>query len=124
MRALGMLSPIRKGQQGYFEQTFDSFTNEKIKLINLFKTVEGERYMQPNFGLAIYKYLFEQITPDLKLKIENDINKKVGFWLPDIILNSLFVDIMSNVDRNTITVTVNFSVSKNTNSYDVLTFTF
>lgn len=49
MKALGMDYPIERGQQGYFNQTFDSLKNEKVKLINLINTIEGERYMQPSF---------------------------------------------------------------------------
>jgi phage baseplate assembly protein W len=124
MKALGLNLPIQKGQQGYFEQTFDSFTNEKVKLINLFKTIEGERYMQPSFGLSLEKYLFEQITGDLSVKVDNEIRKKVKFWLPNIILNSLNIDIKSGVDRNTITVSTNFSISSNPDNYEVLTFLF
>ena len=124
MIGLGMNYPIIKGQNGYFEQIFDSFSNEKIKLINLFKTVEGERYLQPNFGLAVYKYLFEPQTAVLKSNIERDITKKVEFWLPDIIINKLDIDIISGVDKNEITITINFSVSKNPSNYDTLTFNF
>ncbi len=48
--------PIMKGNQGYFEQTFDTFDSERNKLINLISTWEGERVMQPKFGLGIQKY--------------------------------------------------------------------
>jgi phage baseplate assembly protein W len=124
MRPLGMEYPISKGQQGYFEQTFDSRANEKVKLKNLMRTIEGERYMQPSFGLAIYKYLFQQITPDLKFKIENDIRKKIQFWLPNLIINNLYVDIASNVDKNRVNVEIDFSLVNNPQDYDVVTFTF
>jgi phage baseplate assembly protein W len=124
MKPLGMEYPISKGQQGYFEQTFDSRNNEKVKLKNLMRTIEGERYMQPSFGLAIYKYLFQQITPDLKFKIENDIRKKIQFWLPNLIINNLYVDIASNVDKNRVNVEIDFSLVNNPQDYDVVTFTF
>lgn len=124
MKPIGMNYPIQEGQQGYFEQTFDSLSNEKVKLKNLMRTIEGERYMQPSFGLAIYKYLFQQITPDLKSKIENDIRKKVQFWLPNLLINNLYVDITTDVDRNRINVEIDFSLVNNPDDYDVVTFTF
>jgi len=124
MKPLGMNYPVEKGQQGYFEQTYESLQNEKVKLKNLMRTIEGERYMQPSFGLAIYKYLFQQITPDLKVKIENDIRKKIQFWLPNLIINKLYVDITTDVDRNKVGVEIDFSLANNPDDYDVVTFEF
>lgn len=124
MRGLGVNYPIEKGQQGYFDQTFESLENEKVKLKNLMRTVEGERYMQPSFGLAIYKYLFQQMTPDLKIKIENDIKRKIQFWLPNLIINNLYVDIANNIDKNRVDVEIDFSLVNAPNDYDVVTFTF
>lgn len=124
MKALGMNYPIENGQQGYFEQTFESLQNEKIKLINLLKTTEGERYMQPSFGTALKKYLFEPITEDIRFKIENELKKKIAFWLPNLIINNLYIDIITNVDRNRIDVEIDFSLLNNPQDYDVVTFTF
>lgn len=124
MRALGLNYPIQSGQQGYFEQTFESLENERVKLINLMKTKEGERYMQPSFGLALYKYLFEPSTQDLANKIETEIKKKVSFWLPNLLVNNLYVDIMTDVDRNAINVEIDFSLKNNPDDYDVVTFTY
>ena len=116
--------PIESGQQGYFEQTFDSLTNEKVKLINLMNTIEGERIMQPSFGLGIHKYLFEQITPDISNKIETEIKKKIAYWLPNLVINKLYVDVLTDVDRNTINVEIDFSLENNPNDYDVVSFLF
>lgn len=124
MQGLGVNYPIEKGQQGYFEQTFDSLDNEKVKLKNLMRTIEGERYMQPNFGLLIHKYLFQQLTPDLKSKVENDIRKKIQFWLPNLIINKLFVDVTTDADRNNMQVEIDFSLVNSPDDYDVVTFTF
>jgi len=124
MKALGMNYPLQSGQQGYFEQTFDSLTNEKVKLNNLMNTIEGERYMQPNFGIGIQKYLFEPLTNDTSVKIETEIRKKVAFWLPDIVINNLYIDMRSDVDRNIADIEIDFSLKKDPNNYDVVTFTF
>ena len=124
MKALGMNYPIEAGQQGYFEQTFESLENEKVKLKNLMNTIEGERYMQPSFGLGIHKYLFEQITPALSNKIETEIRKKISYWLPNLIINELYIDSLTDVDRNTINVEIDFSLKNDPNNYDVVSFIF
>lgn len=124
MKGLGMNYPIEKGQQGYFEQTFESLDNEKVKLKNLMNTIEGERYMQPSFGLGMHKYLFEQITPAVGTKMENEIRKKIAYWLPNLVINDLYVDVLTNVDRNVINVEIDFSLKNNPNDYDVVSFLF
>jgi phage baseplate assembly protein W len=124
MKALGMNYPIENGQQGYFEQTFDSLQNEKVKLSNLMNTIEGERYMQPSFGLGIHKYLFDQITSNISNKMETEIRKKIAYWLPNLIINNLYIDVLTNVDRNTINVEIDFSLKNNSIDYEVVSFIF
>jgi uncharacterized protein len=123
-QGIDMDYPINKGNMGYFQQTFDTFDSERNKLINLMSTREGERVMQPKFGLGIEKYLFEQITSDLSSRLQSEIRNKIGFWLPNLQINNLSVDIISGVDRNTVTITIDFSLKANPSAFDVVTFTF
>lgn len=116
--------PIRKGNMGYFQQTFDTFDSERNKLINLLSTLEGERVMQPVFGIGIEKYLFEQATPILSNRLQSEIRSKVGFWLPNIQINNLIVDIQSGVNKNTVFISVDFSLKANPTEFDIVTFTF
>ena len=116
-----MKYPIERGNVGYFGVNYDTLSTEKAKLIHLLKTMEGEMYMQPNFGLALYKLLFEQITSDTPGAVEADIRRKVEFWLPNINLDSINVDITTS-DRNYFIVALKFSLVDNPSEYEVLTF--
>ena len=128
MQGIGIDVPIVLGQNGYFQQTFTTFDNEKIKLINLFSTFEGERVMQPNFGLILTitkNYLFENISETLKENIINDIRNKVNYWLPNIILNSIDVlDLPENQasSAHKIEIVVNFSITSNPTYNETITF--
>ena len=124
LKALGMNYPMQDGQQGYFDLVYDTFTSEEIKLINLMHTNTGERIMEPEFGLSTRKYLFENITPQLKTNIEVDIRNKINFWLPNLLINSLVVNIeaTTDADKNTIFVTINFSLVQNPTQFDEITF--
>jgi len=123
-QGIDMDYPIMKGNMGYFQQTFDTFDSERNKLINLMSTREGERVMQPTFGLSIEKYLFEQITDDLTARLQSEIRGKVGFWLPNIQINNLNIDWITGVDRNKITISIDFSLKANPSEFDVVTFIF
>lgn len=124
LKALGMNYPMQDGQQGYFDLVYDTFTSEEIKLINLMHTNVGERVMQPEFGLSTRKYLFENITPQLKTNIELDIRNKITYWLPNLVINKLTVNIeaLDESDKNSIYVTINFSLVQNPNQFDEITF--
>jgi len=128
LQGIGIDVPIVLGQNGYFQQTFTTFDNEKIKLINLFSTFEGERVMQPNFGLILTitkNYLFENISETLKENIINDIRNKVNYWLPNIILNSIDVlDLPENQasSAHKIEIVVNFSITSNPTYNETITF--
>ena len=47
--------------------------------------------MQPNIGLNLRKFLFEQFTDELRLQIENDVLDTLDFWLPFIQVKNLEV---------------------------------
>tara|TARA_R110002020_G_scaffold6364_5_gene26971 strand:+ start:16441 stop:16905 length:465 start_codon:yes stop_codon:yes gene_type:complete len=47
-------------------------------------TERGERVMLPNFGLSLKRFLFEPITPDLLLNIQNEIYSGFSQYLPEV----------------------------------------
>lgn len=116
--------PLRKGNQGYFQQTFATFDSERNKLISLMSTSEGERIMQPKFGLNIRKYLFEPITSVLESYLKAEITGKTGYWLPNIQINNMQVDMITGVDKNIITISIDFSLKANPSEFDAITFTY
>ena len=81
---VGLDLPIRRGdgKEGYFASTSTTIEAVKNNIKNLLKTDKGERLMQPNFGLNLKSYLFEQITNELILLIQNDIVDTFRVWLP------------------------------------------
>ena len=126
VKGLGMSYPIISGQQGAFEQTYDSLTNETVKLLNLMHTMVNERVMQPDFGLNLEQYLFENITPDLIQKIEAQVKQKIETWIPNVAINTLKAEVVFNeaLDRNKIYVTISFGLKANPSETDVITFQF
>ena len=109
---------------GHFDQTYYSIDNERVKLIALMRTIEGERFMQPTFGLNLYPYLFEQINSLLSSKIEEEIRKKVSFWLPNVVILSMNIDITSGVDQNQIIVNIDYGLKSNPTDTASITFNF
>ena len=72
-----------------FNSSYQTKDQVKSNLINLLLTDPGERLMQPDFGIGIRRYLFEQ-TID-KTTIKNKITDGVQSHLPEIEIVDLFI---------------------------------
>ena len=79
----------------------------------LLLTIPGERVMDSTFGVGLQKYFFENAVPVTYSKIEADIRKQVGKYLPYInILKLIIDDSYDNVkDPNTISVTIEYEIA-------------
>ncbi len=121
-RAIGISLPIRNAGVGFFEQTFDTFEQTKINIINLLRTKRGERRMQPLFGCRLYDVVFEQNTGILEEYIINLIRDDIASWIPNVTINKTDVkffknELYNNIDSYKIYVSVNFTVNS-TNKTD------
>ena len=102
------------GSRGYFATTDTTIDAIKTDIKNLLSTERGERLMQPLLGMNIRRFLFEQITENTVIQIENDIVETFGKWLPFVQLNDINVDI-GNQDRNQIKINIVFNISNTPN---------
>ena len=69
-------------QDGYFKTTKTTVESIKNNIRLLLHTESGERVFQPNLGMNLKQFLFEQITEDTSIQIENDIVEVFETWLP------------------------------------------
>ncbi len=110
--SVGLDFPVARqagDNMGYFattKTTMDAIKND-VKL--LLMTQRGERLMQPFLGMDIRRFLFEQITDDTAIEIENDIVDTFQTWLPFVQLQDIEVD-LGDQDRNQIKINVTFNV--------------
>ena len=111
---IGIDLPFHKSQgpEGWFAST--RFTIDAIKqnVRLLLQTRQGERLMQPNLGLNLHKFLFEQMTDDLNLELQNHITETFKLWMPYINIVDLKVDssLQSAIGVNQISVYISFNL--------------
>jgi len=121
---IGIDLPFRKsdGIEGWFASTTTTIKAVKNNIRNLLSTHKGERYMQPNIGLNLRKFLFEQFTDELRLQIENDILDTFDFWLPFIQVKDLKVGMSSatagSVNNNKLIISVVFNITRDPNTLE------
>ena len=110
--SVGLDLPVARqagDNQGYFattKTTMDAVKND-IKL--LLMTERGERLFQPFLGMNIKRFLFEQITDDTAIEIENDIVDTFQIWLPFVELRDIDVD-LGDQNKNTIKINITFNI--------------
>ena len=80
-----------------------------------------ERYLNPNFGGNLRKYLFEQINSNTTDFLKEDIQTQINLYFPNVIVASL--DVVEYTDTNQIVVTLKYTIA-DTNISDQLDIAF
>jgi phage baseplate assembly protein W len=101
---IGIDTPIRKSQgpAGYFAATTTVLESVKNNIRNLINTNQGERLYHPDLGMNLRKYLFEVITEENILAIQDEISQSFERWLPFVVIENIRV--MTVNDENYTTV--------------------
>jgi len=85
---LGIKLPMNKNPRDEYNTIFNmsNLTEEQSvsNYINLLMTRKGERYMQPDFGVGLMNYVFEQNTEEVLAFLEAEIETQAAMWLPYI----------------------------------------
>ena len=126
---VGIDLPIRRGsdKDGFFASTSTTIEAVKNNIRNLLQTNEGERFFQPNLGMNLKTILFEHITSENLLGIQNVILDKMEFWLPFVEIRDIKINTMDNdtdVGKNEIRVKIIFNIKQDPNTLDSITLNF
>jgi phage baseplate assembly protein W len=68
-------------------KTPTEMVKQNFKMLIL--TSPGERVMEPEFGVGIRGYLFEQLTEEVFIRIRTRINEQVATYMPYVIILDL-----------------------------------
>lgn len=108
--------PISNNQSGVFDMSYTTEEQAVSNYINLLLTKQGERFMQPDFGVGLYYYVFEQMTDILSTQLTDIINGQVAKWLPYIENETVTVtneSDFSEIDNHYLRINIVFRVNKN-----------
>jgi len=110
--SLGLTLPIKNsGENGYFDQTTDTFSQIRTNIINLIRTKPGERRMQPLFGCRLWEVLFDQQDEFLPDKIKTIIKEDVSGWIPGITISDITLSENEENPTNTNMYTLYISIT-------------
>lgn len=94
---IGLNLPIKNGKiSGYFDQTFDTFSQYRANIINLIRTKPGERRMNPTFGCRLWNVVFEQNDDVIQDKIRRIIKEDISKWIPGVSVSTVQVKVFED----------------------------
>jgi len=79
----------------------------KTNLTNLLLTEKGERMFQPNLGVNLRKNLFNPMTSESLIGLQEDVIEQVAIWLPFLDIKEVLVN--PNPDNNTINIEIQYT---------------
>lgn len=118
--SVGLNFPISRApgnQDGFFSTSKTTIESIKNNIRLLLQTQKGERMFQPNLGMGIRRFLFEQITEDTQVQIENDIVDTFATWLPFVELREINIDLLEQ-DQNKINIKIVFNIKRAPNTIE------
>ena len=126
---VGIDLPIMRDaiKDGWFASTTTTIESVKNNIRNLLNTTQGERLFQPNLGLNLRQMLFEQITEESIIGIQDSILDTFSFWLPFVEVRDIEILTNSNdktILSNEIRVKILFNIIQDPNTLDSVTLNF
>jgi phage baseplate assembly protein W len=119
--SIGVKLPLTNNDSdGYtMIKTIRGAIKQNFKMLLL--TNPGERIMEPDFGVGLMQYLFQNYTEDVPSQIRAKIIEQTSIYMPIIIL----IDInfgMSDPDTNKLAINVTYKIP-NLGTADLLELT-
>ena len=107
---------------GYFKSTKTTVESIKNNIKLLLQTHRGERVFQPNLGMDLRSLIFEPLTEDITIQIENNIVDVFSRWLPFVELRNIQVNRVD--DLNQVNINIDFNIRRAPNSLESVQVTF
>ena len=109
MSGLSPRLPLSVSTEDGFTLVQDIRTLVKQNLKMLILTSPGERVMEPDYGVGMKNFLFENSNQNSYRAIEQKIIEKVGKYMPVVKIKSINFDDV-NIDNNTLGIQIQFSI--------------
>lgn len=102
---------------GVFDTTYTTREATKNNLINYLLTGEGERVLNPTFGLGIQSYIFEQLNEKTEAAIEQDIQTAIQEFFPNVVVEGLII--LTDPDTNQLGITLTYSIFQQEDTIEI-----
>ena len=109
MASLAVKLPITRDSGDGFTMIKDFRTLIKQNFKMLVLTSPGERVMEPEFGVGVRRFLFENFDDTTIYKIESRIREQVRLFIPIISISQVNFD-LNQIDQNLMGITIVYTI--------------
>ena len=103
--------PLSQGNSDTFELYDDVKQQINFYLKNLLLTSPGENLSDPNYGVGLRRYMFEQNLPSVRSSIASAISSQISLYLPYLQVSDIQVGATAQeIDSNTLSVKIIYSI--------------
>ena len=120
---IGLKLPLGYSDTGFFKQTKTTLQQAKYNIINLLKTIPGERLGQPTFGSQLHSILFEPMNEDFGDVLEDSIRSSLEKWLPYINIKNIEIT-MPDYNTNQVNISIDFGLSFEPDRFGTVSVSF
>jgi len=99
-------------------QSITTLESTKANLTSLLFTTKGERVFQPDLGVNLRTHLFNPISTETTLQIEEDIIEQISIWLPFLEVKNIKTE--QQPENNLLKVEINYKFKSNPDMVDSL----
>ncbi|MAG27520.1 hypothetical protein CMI47_18455 [Candidatus Pacearchaeota archaeon] len=109
MSSLGVALPLELDTVNGFHmiRSLKKLFKQNLKMLVL--TNPGERVMDPNFGVGLKSYLFENFGQDTTSRIDGKIREQVRIYIPAIRIQNIFFG-NTDADQNSLGIQIRYSI--------------
>jgi phage baseplate assembly protein W len=107
MPLFGPRWPLKKGEQDVYEMYDDVRDQISFYLKCLLLTSPGENISDPEYGVGLRRYLFEQNIESVRDSISSEVSSQISRYLPYLDLQDVQVGATSTeIDANTMSLRI------------------
>jgi|TARA_R110000824_G_scaffold124836_6_gene283647 phage baseplate assembly protein W len=120
---IGLKLPMGYSDSGFFKQTKTTLQQAKYNIINLIKTIPGERLGQPAFGSDLHSILFEPMNEDFSEILEDSIRTSMSTWLPYINIKNIDIQFPIH-NESQVSIAIDFGLSFEPDRFGTVSVSF
>ena len=103
--------PLSQGNHDTFELYDDVKQQISFYLKNLLLTSPGENISDPNYGVGLRRYMFEQNLPSVRSSISSRISSQISNYLPYLQVSNIQVGASAEeIDSNSMSIKIFYSI--------------
>lgn len=103
--------PLSKGNKDVFELYDDVKDQISFYLKNLILTSPGENLSDPNYGVGLRRFLFEQNLESTRGEIASEVSLQISTYLPYLDVQNVEVDATSSeIDSNSMSLKITYYI--------------